>query len=417
LIKIKIKRGLKMKFTKIFIGLSLSMFAGLSVADVTLDDYDTSMDINIKGGVYSDRAVYNTAGRETQVWKMTNVTIGLDVKQKDGNWGGRVEIVPLGDEVKKDPNDAAYFDYYKNLGTDILYYGDYPLGEAFVYYDGSGSDWRIGRMVNIHGFDLKTLPYSNRHEAPHSVFMDKELLTGVHYNYSAKGFGVDVAVLNGRGRPNSDYNYYLNGQTDPNTKGNNTPIVESKISYENNYGGFDGMVFASYHHNKTGSAPGSLYNGKHNDNRMAIGAHLKYDFNSFIDSFEVFGQYSKYDVGLTEDGVQKIKTPLESKDFEKNAWFVTPVLNVTDKFSIQYTYEEMDRIDARIWDVVANFDETHSSLNAKEKNSIISLKYKINKNVKANLFYTSPDNPFESSSNINASEGSDKYGLVIEASF
>ncbi len=406
-----------MKLSKLFIGISLAAFSTLSVAEINLDGYDANLTLKAKGGFYSDRAVYNTAGRETQIWKMTNVTIGLDVKQKEGNWGGKVELVPLGDEVKREPGDAAYFDYYKNLGTDILYYGDYPLGEALVYYHGDNSNWRIGRMVNIHGFDLELLPYSNRHEAPYSVYMDKEILTGIHYNYGFKGAELDVAVLNGRGRPNSDYNYYLNGQTDPNVKGNNTPILEAKLSYGGSLGSLEGMAFASYHYNKTGSAPGSLYSGKHNDNRMAVGAHVKYSFDKWLDSVELFGQYSQYTVGLTEDGVQKDKTPLASKNFDKNAWFVTPVLNITDKLSVQYTYEEMDRIDAKIWDEVANFNENHPSLESTETNSIYSVKYKINDNVKANLFYSTPENPYESVSNINLSEGSDKFGLVVEAEF
>lgn len=406
-----------MNLSKLFIGVSLAAFSTLSIAEINLNDYDANLNLKAKGGFYSDRAVYNTAGRETQIWKMTNVTIGVDVKQKEGNWGGKIELVPLGDEVKRENGNSAYFDYYKNLGTDILYYGDYPLGEALVYFDGENSNWRIGRMVNVHGFDLESLPYSNRHEAPHAVYMDKELLAGVHYNYSLKGAEFDFAILNGRGRPNSDYNYYLEGQTDPNTKGNNTPVIEAKLSYGNSFGNLEGMGFVSYHHNKTGSAPGDLYSGKHNDNRMAAGVHFKYNFEKFIDSIELFGQYSQYTVGLTEEGVQKDKTPLASKDFDKTAWFVTPVLNVTDKLSVQYTYEEMDRIDARIWDVVANFNESHSSLEATETNTIVSLKYKINNNVKANLFYSTPENPFESASNINLAEGSDKFGLVIEADF
>ncbi len=406
-----------MKLSKLFIGVSLAAFSTLSLADIDLKDYEADLSLKAKGGFYSDRAVYNTAGRETQIWKMTNVTIGVDIKQKEGNWGGKIELVPLGDEVKRETGDEAYFDYYKNLGTDILYYGDYPLGEALIYYNGDNSNWRIGRMVNINGFDLETLPYSNRHEAPHSVYMDKELLTGIHYNYGYKGAELDVAVLSGRGRPSSDYNYYLNGQTDPNTKGNNTPILEAKLSYGRSLGDLEGNVFASYHYNKTGSAPGSLYSGKHNDNRMAVGAYVKYSFDKWINSVELFGQYSQYKVGLTEDGVQKDKTPLASKNLNKNAWFITPVLNLTDKLSLQYTYEEIDRIDARVWDEVAKFNESHPSLDAKETNSIYSVKYKINDNVKANLFYSTPDNPYESVSNINLSEGSDKFGLVVEAEF
>ena len=88
-----------MKLSKLFIGMSLAAFSTLSVAEISLDDYDANLTLKAKGGFYSDRAVYNTAGRETQIWKMTNVTIGLDVKQKEGNWGGKVELVPLGDEV------------------------------------------------------------------------------------------------------------------------------------------------------------------------------------------------------------------------------------------------------------------------------------------------------------------------------
>ncbi|MDX1558301.1 MAG: hypothetical protein R3193_05310 [Marinobacter sp.] len=37
----------------------------------------------------------------------------------------------IGDEVYQDSDDRAYLDIYRNLGTDIYYYGDYPVREAW----------------------------------------------------------------------------------------------------------------------------------------------------------------------------------------------------------------------------------------------------------------------------------------------
>ncbi|MEP4466096.1 hypothetical protein, partial [Marinobacter alexandrii] len=61
----------------------------------------------VTGGFISDEALNNTSGRETQIWKMTQVLVGLVYNADDSAWSARIEWVPLSDDLCFQPENAA----------------------------------------------------------------------------------------------------------------------------------------------------------------------------------------------------------------------------------------------------------------------------------------------------------------------
>lgn len=330
------------------------------------------------GGLIDDQALLVSAGRELQPFKVVRAIAGATF-EIDQNWSGQCELVLIGDEVYRDDGDSTRVDYYKNGGSDLLYYGDYPVRNCFMSYSQRYGTFSIGRQVNAYGISLGSNTYLHRYDAPHAVYLDKEILNGVSYNYGI----LTAALLSGRGRPDSDYNFYLDGQTDPNIKDNNTPIVELQLDYRGFYVG--------YHRNKTGSAPGTIYNGKYNDNRMAAGFSRK--FGEIIAS----GQYSVYQIGLTESGDQGQYQG--TKDIKKAGYFGT--LNYK---GAQYTYERLDRIDSKVY-------YTYGETDSQEVSHIYSYNYK-----SMQVFYRTIENHYEELSNIGDHE-TYKFGILFHKEF
>ncbi len=332
------------------------------------------------GGLIDDQSLIQSSGRELQPFKMVRVIAGVDVAI-DENWSAKFESVLIGDEVYRDDGDATRVDYYKNGGSDLLYYGNYPVRNAFIVYNVSLHQFKIGRMVNAFGMALDTAPYVHRHDAPHSLYLDKEILNGVSYNYGI----LTAALLSGRGRPDSDYNYFLNGQTDPNIKDNNTPIIELQLDYRGFYVG--------YHRNKTGSAPGTIYNGKYNDNRMAFG------FNRKFGNLTILGQSSIYEIGLTESGEQGLEST-DAKNITKSGYFLTAAYK-----GFQYTYEQLDRIDSKVY-------YTYGDTDSQEISHIYSYNYKF-----IQIFYRKIKNDFPELSNMKPGDDSYKAGVLFHKEF
>lgn len=388
-------------------------------ADLEVDRGETSLYLrgDIVGGYYTDQALYATAGRETQIFKFTRAIVGVEADHASGV-GGLLEYNLVNDEARHEPGNRAYVDWYKNLGSDLLYYGDSNVRNAYVRYhdENKRHTVRAGRMVNIIGFEDEQLPYTGRLDAPHMRYLDKEILNGVAYAYERGPFFLELAVLNGSGRPDYDYNWYLKGQTDPNIKGNNTPIVEGKLEL----GDERLALSASYHTTKNGSAPGSLYSGKHNDTRTLVGLRASTGRVGFVRNIELIGQAARYLVGLTEEGSQGLATPLWSEDLEKDGWFATLGFTVS-RLSIYYTREELDRIDSLVWDKVANFDPNHPAFDSVETSDILAIKYRFNDITSLTLFYRALDFDFSTISDIPVADyenhGVDKYGVVLQVRF
>lgn len=389
---------------------------GLPLVGAAAEGYEPEFRFHgaILGGYFSDDALTASAGRETQVWKMTRVIFGTDVHFRDRPWSARIELVALGDEVKHKPGDTAYVDYYKNLGTDLVYYGDYPVREAFVRYERKYARVTIGRMLNFHGIPLDTAPYQHRHDAPHAYYIDKELVNGGRLDLRGSGLTLSLGVFGGRGNPSLSYNHYSYGYPDPNIKDNNTPLLESKLSYHYQGGGFSGTIYGGYHRTKTGSAPGGLYAGKHNDERFNAGLDLSFETGvPVLTGFRLLGQYSWYTFGLTEDGSQGQKTPSRSYDLEKNGYFATASIELFDDVRLQYTYERLDRMDTKVWDEVAKLDDEHPSFDSEEINHIYSLSYHGIDNVTLSAFYRQPEFDYQKVSGIEPVGEVDKMGATV----
>jgi hypothetical protein len=373
------------------------------------------------GGYFNDDAMKSSAGRETQYFKMSRGLLGFEARH-EGGFGGLFEYNFLADEPKRVDGNTAYNDFYKNLGTELLYYGDFKARNAYAFYERPGRliDWRLraGRMVNIIGFEEEEVPFWGRNDSPHAHFLTKEILNGVAIRTGTGWFSLEGAVLSGRGRPDSGYNWYLNGQTDPNTKGNNTPVVEAEaILRWHEYL----QLSAGYHRNKTGSAAGGLFSGKHNDNRMIFGARLQSGrLGPALNRALMLGQVSRFEVGLTENGVQGNHTNGISKDLKKNGWFVTGGLLFYDRLWLYATYEELDRIDALVWKEIADFNPNHPAFDSIERSTILQIDLILNPWAKLIAFYRFMEFDFPHLSAIpirNREASVDKMGLVLRVGF
>lgn len=363
--------------------------------------------VEVIGGAYmNDHLRQGVAGREHQL-KLTRGLLGLDLS-KD-NWLSRIELVALGDEIKHVPGDRAYQDIYRNLGTDIYYYGEHSVREAWVGQGLSWGYWRVGRMTSLMGEPVTSDRFASASEAPHAVLMNTGLLNGGQIGWESDNgrFLVEGAIMGGRDRPCLGANCYLNGALDVNEKGNNTPVVEAKITL----GPMKGMEsYAGYHYNKVGSAVGSFNSGKHNDTRLTVGFSVDV-FDSEHLTLKMAGEYNRFTVGLTTEGIQGESTPLESRDITRQGYYsVIDAALPRYKVTLRYTREEMDRLDARAWQEVAKFDEEHPVNEASESRNIFTLIKDFNSGFSLRAFYRQDNVPFLTNGD---QELEDRAGVVF----
>jgi len=400
--------------------IALTLFTQTAFAETDQSPYKIKFHTSFSGGIINDKAVLYSAGRETQIYKIINATAGVNIKNSSG-WETQLDLVLIGDEAHYDPEDSAYNDYYKNLGADLYYYGKYPVKNAFLAYTNKKSyRFQMGRMINVYGMDNIETLYSHRYDAPHAIYLDKELLTGLSISKRIQSIELTGAILSGRGRPDSDYNYYLNGQTDPNIKGNNTPILEYKIKWQPTS---TLSVSHSGHRNKTGSAPGELFNGKHNDERYAFGFQYSSNFQAsskrlkYMPNFTLYAQIQRYVIGLTENGTQGDATPTESKDINKDGAFLTLNVSLPKKLNLQISYEHLDRMDSLVWKEIAQFQPDHESFQSIEKNTMIKLGYQFTQGINIHAFYRQSDFDYQQLSGITPDKpiDTDKFGIVVSA--
>ena len=385
-------------------------------ADFTFQGAQVDLYGDLVVGAFDDMALYQSAGRERQM-KFAHALIGADAHHRLSGWGGVIELNLAVDEPKVDPSNQVYTDYYKNLGADLYYYGDLPRKNAYLRYANGSHTLRFGRMENVHGFDPDSLPYWGRWGSPHMLYLDKGLNTGIAYRYEHRGLALDGFVFMGQDRPDRGGNYYLNGQTDPQTDGNSYPGYELKASYTLERGSQRLTGFASYHHDKTGSAPGKLYSGKHNDERTAIGFDAQGSIPYVRGAYwHLIAQQGLYIEGLTEDGGQGRATPLESFDIEREGRFVTAGIGY-GRVRLYYTHEELDRADVEVWDKIAGFDPAHPAMDAKETNRSIQLSVQLTPSIEAVALYRTTDNPYPELSGIGRDHGDDRRALYLRARF
>ncbi len=407
------------------LGLLLFLVFGLG-APLGAAEFDTWGDTRVQvfgdfiGGYFDDRALMGSAGRETQSFKMSRGILGIDVERSSG-LGGVLEYNVFPDEPRREDGDRrTNFDFYNNLGTDLLYFGQFKVRNGYLRYRHRG--WltlRAGRMVNIIGFEEAEVPFWGRNDSPHAHFLTKEILTGAAAAFDSGWLRFEAAVLSGQGRPDRDYNWYLNGLTDPNTNGNSDPLFEGQALLRL---GPWARLNVGYHSGKTGSAVGSIYSGKHNDDRVILGFRGETpDLGPWFNRLMVWGQYSRFTVGLTENGVQGNGTPLESRDLRKDGWFITGGIGLFRRVSVYVTYEELDRIDALVWKEVTGFDPTHPAFESIERSTIFQIDTDLNPWVRLSGFYRYMDFDYGEISGIDpetvAARDYDKMGLVLRVRF
>ncbi|MFA7535275.1 MAG: hypothetical protein WCY68_04235 [Desulfuromonadales bacterium] len=399
--------------------LPLLITSGASGAQFSLwPDVQVELSGDFIGGYFSDKALKASSGRETQIFKMSRGLLGFEAIHESG-FGGLFEYNFTADEPKRVDGNAAYVDYYKNLGTELLYYGDFKARNAYAFwrYEGSWLDSRIrlGRMVNIIGFEEDEVHFWGRNDSPHAHYLTKEILNGIAVSTATSWLRLETAILSGRGRPDSDYNWYLQGQTDPNTKGNNTPVFEAEVAL--NWREYI-EISGGYHQSKTGSAPGGLFSGKHNDTRQLVGARLQTGYLGFwLNRIVLLGQFSRFEDGLTEDGSQGNATPELCQDLRKDGWFVGGGLHLFDRLALYATYEEIDRVDAMVWKEIAKFDFNHPAMDSIERSTIVQVELKLNPWATVIGFYRMMEFGYPELSQIRAEDKTDKAGVQVRVQF
>lgn len=403
------------------LGLALAGVSGLTAAQdyqapsrsyefANESPWRSSVTAELIGGAFMNDALReHSAGREHQV-KMTRALASINAGSNA--WRARLELVALGDEVEVSKTDRAYQDVYRNLGTDLYYYGDYPVREAWVGQTFERGYWKFGRMVSLLGQPVERQTYTTAMQAPNAVLFNTGLLNGVRggFRNQDRSLMMEFGVMGGRDRPCLSGNCYLDGALDVNEKGNNTPVLEAKVSYRpTSYLGF----YSGYLRNKTGSAPGSFESGKHNDERLAAGVDIRLmETRSAI--LDVRAQYNEFLVGLTEEGVQAERTPVESKDIKRKGYFATATVTFPMAgMSVAYTFEEMDRLDARAWQQVAQFDGAHPVVNATESRQIVTVAKDFGYGVSVEAFYKTQDVPYLGGGDA---ELEDQAGVVLKFS-
>jgi hypothetical protein len=358
--------------------------------DSTSDNFTVSANLELVGGAYiNDHLKQGTAGRENQI-KMTRAVLGLALEKS--SWESLFELVGIGDEVYRDPDDRAYQDIYRNLGTDIYYYGDFPVREVWVGQDLNWIFWRAGRVINLMG-EPPGGRFDTAGESPNAVLLATGIFTGVQAGVRLKDerINLSMGIMGGNDHPKLGANVYLGDKLDVNEKGNNTPAVEFYASFQP----LDNLrPYAGYLHNKTGSAPGSFESGKHNDMRLVYGIEYQPYRNDWV-TVDLGTQGFQFTRGLTEAGSQGEATPLESYDIEQNGWFATVNLSFPEVgVSIRYTREEMDRMDPIAWREIANFDKNHPVNDARETRDILSVEKLFNSGFSLRGFYRQDDVPY-----------------------
>ena len=268
--------------------------------------------------------------------------------------------------------------------------------------------WRVGRIINLIG-KRPGGRFDTAGEAPNAVILATGLFNGAQTGVRLNDGRVNLAIgiMGGNDHPRLGANNYLDGKLDVNEKGNNTPMAEiyasvKPLEYFRAYSG--------YQFNKTGSAPGSFESGKHNDMRLVYGADYQPFKNKWI-SLDVGAQGYRFTKGLTEDGVQGQKTPVESFDIEQEGWFATASLSFPKAgLSIRYTHEEMDRMDPIAWREIAGFDKNHPVNEARENRNIISIEKAFKSGFSLRAFYRQEEVPYLTKGD---QELEDRSGLVF----
>lgn len=398
------------KLSPLVLGICLAPGLALAQPEDQTSKWAITADLSVTGGLFiNDHLREFAAGREHQI-KMTEARVGLTAS--NGDLTVRVEPALINDAIRVEPGNSVYQDIYRNLGTSLYYYGDYDIREAFVGKFSDDHYWRAGRLLTLNGVRTEDGLYSVAQEAPHAAILQTGILNGVQagvwlFNEQLE---IEGGVLWGRDRPCLDSQCYLNGRLDVNEKGNNTPVIEAKITYTPTerlsiygYGLF----------NKTGSAPGTYWSGKHNDQRYALGMSADLYEGEWA-SVALDAQWNQFVIGLTEEGIQGEATPLESYNLTRSGYYGTASVDVYPaELRFQVTHEVLDRADEAAFAKIAGFDESHPVMDETESRTIVSIIHQMTPELSIRLFHRSDDVPSLTGGDA---ELEDRVGAVMKFS-
>lgn len=401
---------MKRSLYAVFMALFFNQFSHAKITE--FDDIEFSFGSEVVFSGYKDEALRKgSGGLEAQVYQVTRALLELEIT-KD-SWGVYLEPVLAGDQVEFKKDDKLNYDYYRSIGNDLYYYGELPLREAYAFFDKNGHDVKLGRQQSLLGLPFNNPFFSVRHHAPHSLFKDQEIITGVSYAYQSKWFIAGMGLFSGDPRPGGEYNYQHEGNADPNLKTNNTTIKQLSLTIPL---GSALRISGGWQDNKTGSAPGnSEFSGKHNDKRYLFGLEWGVDLSPDV-SWNGYYQYARYIVGLTESGSQGNAPSVTSLDITKRAKYIVTRLNAHQWF-FQLGYEEYDRADTNVFVKVAGMDPSHPVMSDVETNTLVSLGYAFKNGLSIEFFHKKPEFSYTSASFIPESSKLDKVGVIFKLNY
>ncbi|WP_220348915.1 hypothetical protein [Alkalilimnicola ehrlichii] len=378
-----------------------------ATAGLNWDSVELHGDV-IAGYFYDYALLPRTMGRERQMQLMRAVLgVSVDISP---HWRFFGEYNFVNTEIYRDDDERTRHDWYRNLGVDLVYYGNTDAREAYFEYSSArDADTRwlamIGRQFTPVGFHPDSLPYWSRIDAPHTTFLSNGLFTGINFVGESGYWRLDTFYFMGQDHPDRSYNYY-GVEVDPQVKGNAYPGVAARLMYDRPVGRGRIRAHASGHFDKLGSAIGSLERGKHNDYRMGGGFEVRTPLPRwlFVDTLELGAEAMRFRTGLTADGVQGNTGQEDTYNIYRNGYHGTIALE-RGKWRLHYTYEQLDRADSQVFGKVAELDPKHPAMDEVETSHILGLSYAFTDTLTWRVVYRALDNPFPEISGIGTYQG------------
>lgn len=408
--------------------------------EIILDNIRVKFGFEMECGLFDDQALYASFGLERQIYKCSKIL--LPIALKTGKWFGRLELAPLYDSVKRESEtyfeDAEfktrvisykgnidgnnpYYDWYKNLGSRTYFVDDYPLREAYIGYNFGKSHRLIaGRIRHSVGFSDDELPWEDDAKfSPYANWLSRDLLSGIIYTMHHRLLGVRAGVLAGN-NPAKAYGNYLGGIQNANLKANNTPSLSLNLDFNIGrlFGENKSKLFVGGIRNIAGSTyDEDINDGKRRNSTYVFGGKLNFPLSAV--NINLYGQYTKYLSGLSEDSAQaqvKPENPI-FRNIEQDGYYYAGEVSYR-QIRAYYAYEKFDRFDFNVDDrIEEKCDSPPPDLQGlKQESRIFGFDYLVNDAVYFRLAYHKINNPLQCVSDI-LDRSDDRFKATLSVNF
>jgi len=398
-----------------------------------------SIHASMRCGYYNNQALYASFGLEQQLYQCAKIVI--PIKLNHNRFFTNVTFAPLYDSIKH-VNDTIipydtdkqkhtidgnnpYNDWYKNLGRQVYYLGEYPLLEAYVGYHLSAQQTiKAGRLIQNVGLADSDTPWGDDGTfSPYAYWLSRDLLSGLRYQYKNAYVSFEADLLSGN-NPMKGYANYLNQVQSPNIKGNNTPSYGASLQFNIGHwfahNNSSHVILSALQNTMNSTWDNDIKDGKRRNSVYAAGLVLSWPIRDNA-SIDLFSQYTRYLSGLSTNSTQNDpKQPL-FLNITQNGFFVGASLHYR-AWRIAYTFERFDRFDYNTWaHWLKNKKDFHRTLSElkklKQYSQIINLQYQFNHYANLALDYEQIDNPLQWISDISNNHPDYRWGLSLNVGF